>query len=405
MLKVLLKTLVTPMPRHRPPKTRMCLAACLRGRIAIGVASAAVILCSQRALSADDHMAKPAEAPAEAKKQFADLLAEYNAGLEVIRKEMQQTMSEDEVNDTLITSGPLERLAHFGPRFLTLAQQNPRTDVAWRSVAFVVYVRGFSNADKEIALDQMLRDHINDDQFFDDLYFHLYRPGVDKARFYRAVLDRPNAPRRVAGMARYALAKWLLSAGSGDEARTAALELFEQVTDSYADLPHPYDYERGTLGDAARRAAFELEHLQVGKVAPEISGADVEGRRFKLSDYRGKVVLLVFCGDWCGPCRSLYPHEAELSTKLRDKPFAVVGVNSDEPKVLRAAIDREKFSFRWFADGSTRGPISSQWNVESWPMIYVLDKSGTIRWKRVGAPAGNADLDDAIESLLVDSPG
>lgn len=392
------------MPRHRPSNAQMCLPACLYGRIAIGLASAAMVLCSQRALSADDDLTRPAEATAEAKKQLTDLLAEYNAGLEIIRNEMQQTMSEDEVNDTLATSGPLERLAHFGPRFLTLAQQNPRTDVAWRAVAFVVYVRGFSNADKSVALDQMLRDHINDDQFFEDLYFHLFRPGVDKKRFYRAVLQRPNAPRRVAGLARYAFGQWLSSVEPGDDSRTAALELFQQVTASYGDLPHPYDQERGTLGDAARRAAFALEHLQVGKVAPEISGADVEGRRFKLSDYRGKVVLLVFCGDWCAPCRSLYPHEAELSTKLRDKPFAVVGVNSDAPEALRAAIDREKFSFRWFADGSTRGPISSQWNVETWPMIYVLDKGGTIRWKSVGAAAENADLDDAVERLLVDSP-
>ena len=50
--------------------------------------------------------------------------------------------------------------------------------------------------------------------------------------------------------------------------------------------------------DAARGHLFQLKNLALGKVAPEIEGEDVDGKRFKLSDYRGKVVLLSFWGDW-----------------------------------------------------------------------------------------------------------
>jgi hypothetical protein len=61
-------------------------------------------------------------------------------------------------------------------------------------------------------------------------------------------------------------------------------------------------YERGnktrTVGEAADAELFELRHLLPGKPAPEIVGEDVDGRSFKLSDYRGKVVLLDFWGDW-----------------------------------------------------------------------------------------------------------
>ncbi len=49
---------------------------------------------------------------------------------------------------------------------------------------------------------------------------------------------------------------------------------------------------------AASRAASELQNLTIGKVAPEIEGVDVDGKKFKLSDYRGKVVVLDFWGDW-----------------------------------------------------------------------------------------------------------
>jgi hypothetical protein len=61
-------------------------------------------------------------------------------------------------------------------------------------------------------------------------------------------------------------------------------------------------YERGdktrTVGQTAETELFEMRHLVPGKVAPDIEGEDVDGKRFKLSDYRGKVVLLDFWGDW-----------------------------------------------------------------------------------------------------------
>jgi peroxiredoxin len=48
----------------------------------------------------------------------------------------------------------------------------------------------------------------------------------------------------------------------------------------------------------AKQALFELRHLRIGKVAPDIVGEDLDGVKFKLSDYRGKVVVLDFWGDW-----------------------------------------------------------------------------------------------------------
>lgn len=340
------------------------------------------------------------EAPPSAKKRLERLLAEYNAGVEDIRKEMLKTMTSEEVAGRLWVEGPLQRLSHLAPQFLDLARQNPRTDVAWEALRWVVYVRGFSEQDKAVALEQMLRDHIVDEQFYKDLYFHLHRPGVVPGVFYRRVLERPDAPRRVVGLARFSLAESLKQQGD-ERAEAEAGRLFQQVRREYADLPHPYDPRLGTLGEAAERAKFEMEHLQLGKRAPDILGTDVDGKRFGLSDYHGKVVMLVFCGDWCAPCRSLYPREKEMAEKYRDQPFAIVGVNSDSPEVLRDALVREKFPFRWFSDGSTSGPISSRWNVQTWPTIYVLDAEGKIRLKKVGAGKPE-QVEMLIEQLLAE---
>ena len=58
------------------------------------------------------------------------------------------------------------------------------------------------------------------------------------------------------------------------------------------------EYRRKRLGEAATSALFELKNLSIGKVAPDIVGEDLDGTPMKLSDYRGKVVVLDFWGDW-----------------------------------------------------------------------------------------------------------
>lgn len=72
------------------------------------------------------------------------------------------------------------------------------------------------------------------------------------------------------------------------------ISLFESIVENYADI----SAGRGTLGDLAEGRLFTLKYLQIGKVAPDIEGADLDEVDFKLSDYRGKVVVLDFWGDW-----------------------------------------------------------------------------------------------------------
>jgi cytochrome oxidase Cu insertion factor (SCO1/SenC/PrrC family) len=78
-----------------------------------------------------------------------------------------------------------------------------------------------------------------------------------------------------------------------DRTRAAkeAEALFEQAAEKYGDVKLP---DGGTVGEKAKAELFEVRHLAVGKEAPDIEGEDQDGKKFKLSDYRGKVVLLDF---------------------------------------------------------------------------------------------------------------
>lgn len=74
--------------------------------------------------------------------------------------------------------------------------------------------------------------------------------------------------------------------------------LFQRLqSDKFRDLK-PYEGRDKTYGDIAESSLFELKNLQIGKIAPDIEGSDLDGVDFKLSDYRGKVVVLDFWGDW-----------------------------------------------------------------------------------------------------------
>jgi hypothetical protein len=93
----------------------------------------------------------------------------------------------------------------------------------------------------------------------------------------------------------------------------------------------------------------------------------------------------------------MYPHERSLVKRLADKPFALLGINSDPNRdVLTKALESEQITWRSWWDRTTSGPIATQWNVHSWPTIYVLDHKGVIRYKGVREKA----MDKAVDTLL-----
>src|SRR5262245_50512124 len=99
----------------------------------------------------------------------------------------------------------------------------------------------------------------------------------------------------------------------------------------------------------------------------------------------------------------MLPHERSLVKRLQDKPFALIGVNSDQStKQLKEVAAKENITWRHFFDGpGTNGPIATAWNVSGWPTIYVLDQNGVIRYKGVREKA----MDNAVDTLLAELEG
>jgi thiol-disulfide isomerase/thioredoxin len=140
----------------------------------------------------------------------------------------------------------------------------------------------------------------------------------------------------------------------------------------------------------------------VGYAAPEIDGVDLDGVDFKLSDYKGKVVMLDFWATWCPPCMKFLPHGKELVEKYKDRPFVALGVNTD--KDVSLPKNCKDLAMRCWADGfGGGGPICTRWGIKAFPTVYVIDGDGIIRFApdRVNV----AKLDETIERLVRKAEG
>ena len=200
--------------------------------------------------------------------------------------------------------------------------------------------------------------------------------------------------------------------GAGEIGRFAGRLQRGQVSeDQAARIDAFFDELEAEHPDAAESLArhrFRIENLTPGRVAPNIVGTDTEGVEFALEDYRGKVVALIFSGQWCGPCRGEYPYQRAMLDIFDEDDVALLGINSDARlETIVQAKEDEGLDYRTWWDGHSQpdadvvaaeGPIATEWGVRGWPTIYVLDDQGVIRFvnKRGGA------LIDAVDQLLRD---
>lgn len=133
---------------------------------------------------------------------------------------------------------------------------------------------------------------------------------------------------------------------------------------------------------------FELENLYEGRPAPEIEGVDLDGKPMKLSDYRGKTVLLVAWADWCPDCIKAIPGEKEVMKKFAGQPVAFVGINGDDKREVgqkssaKHELPGRSFWGRWPGADNKQTTTVDQWSIRFWPSYYVIDPKGVIQFKR-----------------------
>ena len=145
-----------------------------------------------------------------------------------------------------------------------------------------------------------------------------------------------------------------------------------------------------------------LTTLKPAKAAKNFTLPDLDGKPHKLSDYRGKVVLVNFWATWCPPCRREMPSMERLSKRLKDQPFVILAINQQEDP-------EQVFVFTGQLDPSPTFPIlfdrnskvANAWSVQGLPASFIVDQKGRVVYRAMGGREfDHPEIEQAIRKLL-----
>jgi peroxiredoxin len=125
----------------------------------------------------------------------------------------------------------------------------------------------------------------------------------------------------------------------------------------------------------------------------------VDGSIIRMSDYKGKVVLLEFMATWCPPCKLSLPDLMDLNNMFKDKDFALLSISVDEPRTrLKSFVDEYEIPYVMLIDDKN---VNGQYGVMTLPTTFLIDKQGNIALKHIGYMPEFADIfGNEIEELL-----
>jgi thiol-disulfide isomerase/thioredoxin len=135
--------------------------------------------------------------------------------------------------------------------------------------------------------------------------------------------------------------------------------------------------------------------LAVGEIAPDWNLNDAAGQTHRLSEYRGKVIVMDFWATWCEPCKEIMPRMQKLYEKYHDKDVVVFGINSWEQKDPVAFMQKKRFAYQLLLKGEQ---IADSYRVTILPSIYLIGFDGQIIYSHVGLD--HQDMGELIAKYL-----
>jgi len=124
-----------------------------------------------------------------------------------------------------------------------------------------------------------------------------------------------------------------------------------------------------------------------GKTAPDFTLTDITGKQHKLSDYRGKNVLLVFWGTWCPPCRMEIPDLIALRNAISEEKLGILAISNEKPDLVKKFVADQKINYTALLDkGNMPKPFGFMrvYGTSGVPCSFFIDTEGKIKFATAG---------------------
>ncbi len=416
----------SPSPRSAFPR--------LWHRIAVGLVAVAVIIATTwlvwprtppLAPMPESFTATPGKS--QIQERFAKLSTSY-------QEETRQWVQKSLAARTEAERSTIKPVDHdsYAQRAWELVKNAPEDPAALEVYTFLV--TQFSGSAQAKSAFERLAGHMTDVRLGRHCHLMAYSPAPEMESYLR-IVHKKHGDEKVRLEAGLALAHHLRWQVLDRHARTRTvgqvnyleflgteeeLGLIEEVEtichhaqENQAETPCLTEDDEGlpvptTMGKVAKALldsmdAVDIRRLAVGQTAPEVDVTDSTGKPLKLSALRGKVVLISFGGQYCVPCKAMIPHKRDLLARMKDRPFALFGLDRSESyqvAQLQAFLKKENVTWPVAAALSDSGrDYFSTWKVHAIPVFYLIDDQGAIRQRFDGYTEPRV-FNDAVERLV-----
>jgi len=155
---------------------------------------------------------------------------------------------------------------------------------------------------------------------------------------------------------------------------------FESSAESTGDVNQP----KVSLSDVikARRYWNPAYTSWYGKMAPDFTLTDIDGKQHKLSDYRGKDVMIIFWATWCPPCRMEIPHLIALRNRVSKDRLAMLAISNEDPALVKKFVANQRLNYTVLLEkGNMPKPFGVMriYRTSGLPCGFFIDPDGKIK--------------------------